>query len=276
MQRFGYLGPAGTFSQQAALTYTGYKSEQLIPFPSLRETLLAVQKDQIELAILPIENSLEGPVPITLDLLAWETELLIRAELILPISQNLLVSPGADWRRVTKVYTHSQSAGQCRKFLETNLPRAEVHMTYSNSEGANFAKAGGPECAAIGPLQAGEIFGLDPVWRDIQDGNNNYTRFVVVGKSEAPPTGDDKTSIVFSTEDKPGSLYRILDIFNIWDINMSRIESRPARDKLGAYIFFVDIDGHAKDPDVADALTMVKRKTTFYKDLGSYPRSNHT
>lgn len=273
MLKIGFLGPEGTFSQRAALMYTAENCAELVALSSIRETLQAVQQGELDLAVIPFENSLEGSVNVVLDILAWEVDLLIIDELILPISQTLMITPGARWQDITDVYTHPQSAGQCRLFLENQLPWAKVHLTNSNSEGANQAKQRGSSAGAIGPEQAAEIFGLEVVLRDIQDMDNNFTRFVVVGKNSAQAVaGKSKTSIVFTTEHKPGSLSCILNIFNLWDINMSKIESRPARGKLGRYIFFIDIEGHMADPDVQDALTMVKRKTTFYKFLGSYPR----
>jgi prephenate dehydratase len=273
MLKIGFLGPEGTFSQRAALIYTGENQAELVSLPSIRETLLAVEHGELDLAVIPFENSLEGSVNVVLDILAWEVDLLIIDELILPISQTLMITPGAKWQEITEVFTHPQSAGQCRLFLENQLPQAALHLTNSNSEGANQAKIKGTTAGAIGPEQAAEIFGLEVVLRDIQDKDNNFTRFVVVGKNSVhAQTDKNKTSIVFSTEHKPGSLSCILNIFSLWDINMSKIESRPARGKLGRYIFFIDIEGHRADPDVQDALTMVKRKTTFYKFLGSYPR----
>ncbi|MHB8072274.1 prephenate dehydratase [Desulfosporosinus fructosivorans] len=273
MQRIGFLGPEGTFSQRAALIYITDKPSELVGMSSIRETLLAVQHGELDLAVIPYENSLEGSVNVVLDILAWEVDLHIINELTLPISQTLMINPGARWQDITEVFTHPQSAGQCRLFLETQLPQAKLYLTNSNSEGANQAKKNGITAGAIGAEQAAEIFGLEVAVCDIQDNRNNFTRFVVVGKNPAHNTSDqNKTSIVFSTEHKPGSLACILDIFSLWDINMSKIESRPSRGKLGRYIFFIDIEGHMTDPDVRDALTMVKRKTTFYKFLGSYPR----
>jgi prephenate dehydratase len=275
MLKIGFLGPEGTFTQRAALIYTSKKPAELVGLPSIRETLLAVQRGELDLALIPFENSLEGSVPIVLDVLAWEVDLQIIDELILPISQTLMTSPGARLQDITKVYTHPQSAGQCRLFLETQLPQAKLYLTSSNSEGAKQAKMNGITAGAIGPEQAAEIFGLEVVLRDIQDKENNFTRFVVVGKNPSPSTAEqNKTSIVFSTEHKPGSLACILDILSLWDINLSKIESRPSRGKLGRYIFFIDIEGHMLNQDVRDALTMVKRKTTFYKFLGSYPRAD--
>ncbi|MDQ7092363.1 prephenate dehydratase [Desulfosporosinus sp. PR] len=273
MLKIGYLGPEGTFTQQAAQRYTRNEQEaDLVGLPNIRETLMAVQRGELDLAVIPFENSLEGSVNIVLDILAWEVDLMILDELVLRISQTLMVSPGANWKELAEIYTHPQSAGQCRLFLETHLPQAKLYLTSSNAEGANQARRKGKTAGAIGPLEAAEIFGLETVLQDIQDKDNNFTRFVVVGKdTNHIPAAHNKTSIVFSTEHKPGSLACILDIFNLWDINMTKIESRPSRGQLGRYIFFIDIDGHYTDPDVRDALTMVQRKTNFYKFLGSYP-----
>lgn len=276
MLRIGFLGPEGTFSQLAAQIYSAKNQAELISMPSIRETLLAVESKELDLAVIPFENSLEGSVNVVLDILAWEVDLQIIDELILPISQCLMISSGARWQDLRDIYTHPQSAGQCRLFIETQLPQAKLHLTNSNSEGARHAKLNGVNAGAIGPEQAAEIFGLEVALRDIQDKDNNFTRFIVVSKNSdlaQPKAGRNKTSIVFSTEHKPGSLACILNIFSLWDINMSKIESRPSRGKLGTYIFFIDIEGHMLDPDVRDALTMIKRKTTFYKFLGSFPRA---
>ncbi len=275
MLRIGFLGPEGTFTQRAALIYTSNNPAELVGLPSIRETLLAVQHGELDLAVIPLENSLEGSVNVVLDILAWEVDLLIIDELILPISQTLMVTPGARWQDITEVFTHPQSAGQCRLFLEKQLPKAELYLKNSNAEGAQQAKKSGITAGAIGPEQAAEIFGLEVVLRDIQDKDNNFTKFVVVGKKSVHSSaGQNKTSIVFTTEHKPGSLSCILDILSLWDINLSKIESRPSRGKFGQYIFFIDIEGHMTNPDVRDALTMVKRKTTFYKFLGSYPKAD--
>lgn len=274
MQKIGYLGPEGTFSQRAAQIYTRNLTAELVGLSSIRETLLAVQQGVLDLAVIPFENSLEGSVSIVLDVLAWEVDLLIIDELILPISQSLMITPGVRWQDITDIYTHPQSAGQCRLFLEQQLPQAEVHLTNSNAEGARQAKENGSLAGAIGPEQAAEIFGLDVVLRDVQDKDDNFTRFVVVSRVANTSTMERvKTSIVFTTEDKPGSLSCIINIFSLWDINLSKIESRPSREKLGCYIFFIDIDGAMTSPDVQDALTMVRRKTSFYKFLGSYPKA---
>ena len=271
MQRIGYLGPKGTFSYEALKKYSVEMEYTAVDFPSIPEILIAVQKQEVDEAVVPIENSIEGAVNATLDMIAQESDLLIKAELIIPIREHLLVKSGTDIKKVKYVLSHPQPLGQCRDFLTRKLPYAQTRAVYSTAAAAEETANGSGDRAAIGSFAAAEAYGLEIAQKDIQDYDNNHTRFIVVGQSDAVRTGRDKTSIVFSTADEPGSLYSILGIFNLWGINLSRIESRPAKNKLGRYIFFVDLIGHRDDDDLKDALTMVKRKTSFYKFLGSYP-----
>ena len=271
MQRIGYLGPKGTFSHEALKKYIGEMPYAAVDFPSIPEILLAVQDNRVDEAIVPTENSIEGAVNATLDMIALEVDLLIKAELVLPIREHLLVRKGTSTSQIKHILSHPQPLGQCRRFLSEQMPLAAVHAVYSTAAAAEEVAKGTGEFAAIGSLAAAEAYGLDIAQSDIQDHDNNRTRFIIVSRTEAPRTGSDRTSIAFSTEDEPGSLYRVLDIFNLWGINMSRIESRPAKNKLGRYIFFVDLIGHREDDDLKDALTMVKKKTSFFKFLGSYP-----
>lgn len=271
MTKIGYLGPKGTFSCEAMQKYTGDGQYEAVDFQSIPEIILAVQEGRLDEAIVPIENSIEGAVNATMDMIALEADLMIKAELVLPIREHLLVRKGTDISGIRYVLSHPQPLGQCRRFLSEQLPFAQVKAVNSTSAAAQQVAEGSGELAAIGSAAAAAEYGLEIAKRDIQDHTNNRTRFIVVGRDDAQRSGNDKTSIVFSTEDKPGSLYRVLDIFNLWDINMTRIESRPAKHRLGRYIFFVDVLGHREDGDLRDALTMVKRKTSFLKILGSYP-----
>jgi prephenate dehydratase len=235
--------------------------------------ILAVQNDAIKEAVAPIENSLEGAINVTLDMLAADVELKIKGEVVIAVRQNLLVKRGTDLNNIKYILSHPQPIGQCRKYLAAKFPEAKIKYVYSTSNAAEEVAGGAGDMAAIGSNIAAEVYDLDIAAEGIHDGDNNFTRFVVLSKEDHARTGQDKTSIVFSTEDKPGSLYRILDIFNLWDINMTRIESRPAKNQLGRYIFFVDVVGHREDDDVKSALIMVKKKTSFFKFLGSYPVS---
>ncbi len=271
MLRIGFLGPKGTFSHEALLKYSSGADNIHCDYNSIPEILSALQQDQLDEAIVPIENSLEGAVNATLDMMASDVDLMIKSELIIPVRQNLLVKMGVQLDRITAVLSHPQPIGQCRGYLTTCLKHAEVRLVYSTAAAAAEVAAGDGTSAAIGSSAAAGVYGLEVAASDIQDCENNHTRFAVIAKADSTRTGKDKTSIVFSTENKPGSLYRVLDIFNLWDINLLRIESRPAKDQLGRYIFFVDIEGHREDGDVRDAITMVKRKASFFKFLGSYP-----
>lgn len=271
MLKIGFLGPKGTFSHEALLIYAKDLSYEACDYSSIQELLQAVADHRIDEAIAPIENSIEGAVNATLDILAADVDLLIKSELVIPVRENLLVKKGASMDDIRHILSHPQPLGQCRNFINARFPNAHVRATYSTAGAAEEVAAGSGDSAAIGSSAAAEAYGLEIVEKDIHDCENNHTRFVVVSHTDGERTGDDRTSIVFTTEDKPGCLYRVLDIFNLWDINMSKIESRPAKNQLGRYIFFVDISGHREDDDIRDALTMIKRKSSFFKFLGSYP-----
>jgi len=281
MVKIGFLGPNGTFSQEAIKCYLENLSANLgnnmdvveQPFNSIRDMLFSLQKGYLSEAVVPIENSIEGAVNETLDLLASDLDLSIKGEVIIPIRQNLLVKEGTYIEDIKYVLSHPQPIGQCRDFISNKLSHVEVKLVYSTAGAAEIVSSGeyGLKAGAIGSSIAAKVYGLQILARNIQDTENNFTRFVIISNKDNERTGKDKTSLVFSSENKPGSLYRILEIFNLWDINMTRIESRPAKKQLGQYIFFVDIEGHREDDDVKDALIMVKRKTSFFKLLGSYP-----
>jgi prephenate dehydratase len=272
MKSIGFLGPEGTFSQEALEKHAKGINHKACKYKAIPDMLFDVCKGLIEEAVVPIENSLEGAVNVTLDLMAFEVDLKIKGELIISVRQNLLVKKGTKKDEIKCILSHPQSIAQCRKYTESKFPGIEVRPYISTAAAAEQTAESCGDIASIGSLIAADIYGLEIFERDIHDEKNNVTRFVVLSGYHSQKTGRDKTSIVFSTEDKPGSLYRILDIFNLWDINMTKIESRPVKKNLGRYIFFVDIIGHIDDENVRDALTMVQRKTTFYKFLGSYPR----
>ncbi|WP_010681214.1 prephenate dehydratase [Acetivibrio cellulolyticus] len=272
MLKIGFLGPKGTFSQEALLEYKKGNNDFIeCAYNTFAEIIYAVNRDEIDEGIVPIENSLEGAVSATLDTLATDVDLKIKAEIAIEVKQNLLIRKGTELDGIKHILSHPQPIGQCRNYLESNFPNAEIRFIYSTAEAAREVAEANFNMAAIGSSTAAKVYGLDIIAEGIQDSKNNFTRFVVVSKEAAQKAAKNKTSIVFSTEDRPGSLYRVLDIFSLWDINMTRIESRPAKNKLGKYIFFIDLKGHIEDDDIRDALTMVQRKASFYKFLGSYP-----
>ena len=263
--RIGFFGPSGTFTEEAASLI----GDDLIAFDSILDILEAVEKGEVNVGVVPIENSIEGPVGVTLDLLVHDFDLKIKKEIIIPISHNLLINPDADIDDVQLVYSHIQALSQCRKFTEGL--GVVVNSTPSTSAAAEMIK-GKKNSAAIGTKRAAKIYGLKIAASNIQDYENNVTRFVVIDKTDHERTGKDKTSIVFSIlEEKPGGLYEILEVFAKNKINLTKIESRPTKEKLGSYIFFVDFEGHRTDKLIGNILNIIRIKLEYIKILGSYP-----
>ena len=266
MPSISFLGPKGTFTHEAASII----GDNLIPYCTIPAVLESVVNDESLYGVVPIENSIEGPVGITLDSLANKFDLKIYKEIIIPINQNLIVNPGTKMEDIEDVYSHAQAIAQCQEFISRN--KIQPHYAIST---ANAAKSiiGDKTKAAIGNSMAAELYTLEILKRDIQDTDNNETRFVVVSKEDHEPTGRDKTSIIFSIyEDKPGALYDVLGIFRKNDINLTKIESRPSKKGLGKYLFFIDYIGHRKDAIFEDIINEIDEKTYFLKILGSYPQ----
>jgi len=266
----GFLGPSGSYAEEAASKIKG----KIIAFDSIMEVIDSVDRDIIDMGVVPIENSIEGPVGVTLDLLANDYDLKIKKEIILPISHNLLLNDESSIEDIELVYSHAQALSQCRKFIEKM--GAKPVATPSTSSAAKMVKDK-KNAAAIGTRKAAEIYGLKSAAENIQDFENNLTRFVVINKEDHIPTGHDKTSIVFSLiEDRPGGLYDVLGEFAKMNINLTKIESRPSKKKLGTYIFFIDFEGHREDGEVGNILNTIKintmkTKISYIKLLGSYP-----
>lgn len=230
----------------------------------------SVASGETEFGVVPIENSIEGPVGITLDSLAHKFNLNIFDEIIIPINQNLIVNPGTSMDDINDVYSHSQAIAQCQEFISKN--NIQPHYAVSTASAAKSI-IGDKSKAAIGNAKTVELYDLKILKANIQDMDNNATRFVVLSKENQKPTGKDKTSIIFSIyEDKPGGLYKILGIFQKHNINLTKIESRPSKKGLGKYLFFVDFEGHKDDEIVQDILSEISQNTYFLKVLGSYPK----
>lgn len=269
--KLAYLGPSGTFSEEAALLY--HPQAKLVPFPSHHAVAAAVISGMADEGVMAIENSLEGSVNDTLDLLIQNATLRIRRELVLPIRQNLLVKPGTEAASVKVIYSHPQALGQCRGFLELRFPKAHLVAALSTTAAVEQMHASAEPAAAIGTRRAAELYGAEVLARDIQDNPHNVTRFVVVALSDSPSTGHDKTSIAFSfAEDKPGQLWYVLGEFAQRNINLAKVESRPAKAELGKYFFLVDLEGHREEVEVKAALDGVRRRASVLKVFGSYPR----
>jgi chorismate mutase/prephenate dehydratase len=262
-----YLGPAGTYSHAAVLRHFG-EAVAAEPFASIDEVFRAVEAGRSDCAVVPVENSTEGAVGRTLDLMC-QTPLTIIGEIKLPIRQNLLAA-GIGLGAVTRVYAHAQSLAQCVQWLAHNLPSAVRVPVASNAEAARLAAAE-REAAAIASEAAAAIYGLEVVAAHIEDEPNNTTRFWVLGRHAVAASGKDETSLVMSAKNQPGAMYALLEPFARHGVSMSRLESRPARTGLWEYLFFVDLEGHQEDAAVAAALAELRARAPFLKLLGSYP-----
>lgn len=274
-RRIAYLGPAGTFSEEAALRYSQGLG-RLVPFPSFPALIEAVETGLTDETVIPIENSLEGSVTPVLDLLIHETNLVIGAELVLPVRHFLIAKPGTEITDVRVLISHPQPLGQCRRFLDRCLPKVEVVASLSTAAAVTEALAAdGNRHAAISTRRAAELYGGTILASEIQDNDSNVTRFVILSRRSQPATGRDKTSLSFSLPDarEPGTLYRALACFAEAGINLTKLESRPAKGVLGHYIFLIDLEGHQTDSVVAAALERLRQLAALVKVFGSYPRS---
>lgn len=270
IQRIGFLGPQGTYSQEVALRLFG-GTAALQPYSAIDAAIRAVASGEISECVVPIENSLEGAVNITLDTLAHDVELLIAREIVMPVRHNLLARETG--RKVDVVLSHPQALAQCRRTLARLYPRAEFRPVESTAEAARRVAEGETGLAAIGSRSAAALYGLEIIAADIQDTASNCTRFVTlqVRAADTSRAERSKTSVVCQIDgSKPGSLYRILAEFAKRDVNLTKIESRPARTGLGAYLFFLDMEGSAAETRVREALTAVEAQSLWFKNLGSY------
>jgi prephenate dehydratase len=268
-----FLGPRGTFSEDAAVSFAGEDGE-LIPFRTIPELVTAVESGIAEEAVLPIENSIEGSISATLDLLIHETPLKIKAELVVPVRLFLIVPAGANLAGISSVKSHPNPLGQSRRFLDRYLPRAEQMAALSTAAAVEeVVRLGDPTVAAIGTYRSAALFGGQVLASDIQDAQSNVTRFVVLAAHDASPTGDDKTSLGFTlVRDAPGALYTSLEPFAKQGVQLTKMESRPTKAVLGEYFFLVDLLGHRTDPKIALALEQLAGYAEEMKVFGSYPR----
>jgi prephenate dehydratase len=274
-QRVGYLGPEGTFASEAARLAAPDAIGE--PLPTIPDVIDAVRDHRVSLGVVPIENSIEGSVNLTLDALALgRPGVFIRNEITIPISMCLLAKDGTTLRDITVVRSQPHALAQCRGWLAENVPMARVEPSSSTAEAARLAAEAGNGEAALGHRLAAQRYELVVLASDIQDFGDNATRFVVVSRMMAAATGQDKTSIVFFFEkDRPGQLVRILDEFALRGINLSKIESRPTKRGLGEYCIFIDCLGHVCESRVAGALRSVHRHVAELRVLGSYPRRDN-
>ncbi len=275
MPTVGYLGPPGTFTEQAIFSQPDLAVMNHRPIGSIIDVLRGVSSGEVDLGLVAIENMIEGSVTATLDALAFDTDLFIQREVIINVNLNLMAPPGTALEAIKRVRSYPVAHAQCREYLATHLPAAIFEAANSTAEAARALAEGDSDgvTAAIAPLRAAEVYGLEVLAEDIADRADNQTRFVLVGAdSVAAPTGHDKTSmVVYQRSDVPGSLIGILGEFAARAINLTSLQSRPTKASLGQYCFLLDCEGHIADEVVADALRNLSIKTSRVKFLGSYP-----
>jgi len=270
----GFLGPQGTYSEEAALLYNLTSDRQ---FPTITAVGEAVASGEVEEGVVPIENSLAGSVIFTLDLLINQPNLFIRGEIDLPIKHYLVAKPGTDPAQIKVIYSHPQALAQCKEYLEKNFPQAEQMASLSTVSCVTDSFESLIPAAAICPRRATELYDVDILDQGIQDVDSNVTRFAVVGLSDHEPTGNDKTSMAFMLEkDSPGLLHRVLGEFAKRNINLLKIESRPTKQLLGEYIFLMDCEGHREESPMKEALAALSQPISMLRVLGSYPRWSPT
>jgi chorismate mutase / prephenate dehydratase len=264
-----FQGESGAYSEEAAYRYFG-TSARLKPCETLEEAFQTVEKREIQFGLVPVENSLEGSIPRTYDLLL-DSSLKVGGETQLRIVHCLIGQPDATIDSIKEVYSHTQALGQCKNFLQKMGWKA--NPAYDTAGSVKMVKESGrKDIAAIASARAAQIYGMKILAQGIEDNNNNFTRFFVLAREDATPSGSDKTSLVFSVKHTPGALYGALSGLADLKINLTRIESRPTRQKPWEYNFYVDIEGHRQDENIRQAMRKLEEHTVFVKILGSYPR----
>jgi len=269
MHRVAYLGPEHTYSHEAARASSGL-SVEFAPQPSIAGVFQEIQNGRADFGVVPVENSTDGSITLTLDLLI-DTPLVIISEILLPVRHSLMSRDG-DPSAIVRIVSHQQSLGQCRGYLLANFPNCELEAVASNAFAAQRA-ANEPGVGAIASRAAAEAYGAKIIAENIQDVAANTTRFLVVGTHPVPRSSRDKTTILFAVPDKVGTLNQALNVFARNRISISKIESRPLRGRSWEYLFFVDFEGHRDDPKVKRALAALENRTLFLKVLGSYPEA---
>jgi chorismate mutase/prephenate dehydratase len=267
--RVAYLGPEGTYTHAAADRHFGHAVET-VPEAGIADIFQSVEAGRVRFGVVPVENSTEGTINLTLDLLT-QTPLRVCGELTLRI-QHCLLSRASSLGDIKAVHAHPQSLAQCRHWLNANLPQASRVSESSNAAAAKLAVAH-PDSAAIAGDTAAELYGLNCLERSIEDEKNNTTRFLIIGDQDVPPSGDDATLLMFAAPHRPGGLRRLLQPLEEAGVSMTRIESRPARSALWEYVFFIDVNGHQQDATLGPVLQQLKELAPLLKVLGSYPRA---
>ena len=268
--KVAFLGPEGTFTQEAALKHFG-DSAISVPMAAIDEVFRDVLAGSCHYGVVPVENSTEGVISHTLDSFI-DSSLKICGEVELRIHQNLLIGPNTNKDNITRVYSHAQSLAQCRQWLNSHLPNVERVAVSSNAVAAKRVQGEWNSAAIAGDMSC-QLYGLEKLNDKIEDNPDNSTRFLIIGREEVPPSGDDRTSIVVSVQNKTGALHDLLEPFRRNDVDMTRLESRPSRSSKWSYVFFIDFAGHINDAPVAAVLEELSSGVADLKVLGSYPRA---
>lgn len=267
--KIAYLGPKATFTHQAALEYFGF-SAHYVPVSTIEDVFREVETGRVDYGVVPVENTTEGVVNYTLDMFL-ESDLKIVGEVVIPIKLNLL-STASGLENIKTVYSHRHALAQCKEWLRKNLPQASLIETESTAKACELVMEL-EDAGAIASEVAAYTYHLNILAENIQDNPNNYTRFLVIGKRWMKPTGKDKTSIIFAVKDEAGALYKALESFYRYGVNLTKIVSRPSKKKVWDYVFFVDLEGHAEEENVKKALELLQERSQMVKVLGSYPKA---
>ncbi len=268
--KVAYLGPEGTFTQLATLKQFGHAVVGM-PMVTLDDVFREVASENCNYGVIPVENSTEGVISHTLDNFL-QSSLRIVGEVELRIHHHLMVAPGVKETQIEKIYSHQQTLGQCRRWLDGHFPRVPRLTASSNAEAARIALSE-PGVAAIAGEIAAETYGLEIVSKKIEDQSDNTTRFIVIGREDIGPSGNDKTSIMVSTHNQPGALYRVLEPFHRHSVMLTSIETRPSKTGMWSYVFFIDFEGHREDEVIRKVLDEIDADALEVKLLGSYPRA---
>lgn len=272
-KKIAFLGPEGTFTEEALTKYIkDLKEYEKMPISTIQDVIKSVDRGEAWQGIVPIENSIEGSVNITQDILTFESDAKIIGEITIPIKHHLIGKKGTKIKNIKKILSHPHATAQCRIFLASKCSDCEIIAANSTAEAVKKLLSSESDTAAIGTKIAAGIYDLEILFSDIEDNKENKTRFVIIGTIIPPKTGNDKTSIVcFLKKDKPGSLFNILKEFAERNINLTRLESRPAKKDLGDYVFMIDMEGHIHDKTIYEAIESLRNKVYLVKILGSYP-----
>ena len=274
--RLGYLGPNGTYSEEAASLYAAQSlpDAEMVSYSSIPAVISAAWNGEVEEAVVPIENSIEGVVTFTVDMLIYDCDLKIKAEVIVPIHHCLVADGDMDTARARVIYSHPQALAQCRAYLRERLPDAEHLSSLSTAAAIEDMRNSRQPALAISSARAADMFGATVVESNIEDLINNQTRFATLARQDGARSGRDRTSICFDfAQDAPGTLYRTLGELEKRNINMIKIESRPDKRSSGHYLFLIDMEGHRTEPRINAALEGIQTRTDLFKILGSYPRA---